>query len=502
MRIPHTYRHDLRLSFTSRAIIAVAVLSVLAGAAAVITVGSGASSFSIMGSALYYYDDGAYHFLAWAYDAGGAPVSGVVAKFTLTSGAAQNITSGPYTATSDSQGELSLDISAPDQASNNLTWDSVDLSSSRSVTVSWGGFFYLQPSILNFVYLGDIPLGVVRGVNTLTVAGTDFYSAHTQAMVFAAGPNGTLPSGISLETCSSTLFRGGYGGESGCTSPIQVLGTLTGYWTHFPLGEYPANASFVLVQLVNESGGVVQSTELSAVGDTGNGASVVSSPPGVGILRVFAIEASLFLPTMAVVAAYWTYARPRLSGTVEPVLAGPVTRRGLLLARYASVAGVLVLAAVVEVSVLDASASAILAEPLPVTFLAPLVGGLLVAALGSAGLVFLIAHLARTTGAALGGGIAPVALGFFWSDIVLGLLVFNNPNYSALGASTSFLPSQLFFPPQFPDLTTSLLTGVSSFGTPIGGSDAALEFLVEAIVGIVWVVVPILIAYQLATTRD
>jgi ABC-type transport system involved in multi-copper enzyme maturation permease subunit len=503
LRIPSTYRHDVRQTLTGRAVVAVVLLAVLAGVASLITVESATPSFSISGSALYYYDDGAYHLLVWVYDAGGAPVSGVVATFTEMTGGSENSTLGPYTVTSNSQGQISLNFPVADQPWINLTVDSLRLASARSVTVLWGGFFFAPPPFLPILDLGYLSPGVVYGIDTLVAAGTDYYSAHTQAMVFAAGPNGSTPTGLHLETCSTPQSYFSYLGQDECAGlPTQQLGPITGFWTHFTLPGYPLNASIVFVQVVNESGGIVQATELRPAATTGNESSVVNNAPGAPILSDFSEEESFFLASMAIVAAYWVYARPRLSGTVDPVLASPVTRRGLLLARYATVAGVLTLAAFVEVSVLDAGVNGILGEPLPVGFLAPLFGGLLVAALGSAGLIFLIAHIVRSPGAVLGAGIVPILLGFFWSSIVLGLLIVNNPGYDAPSATSLLLPSQLFFPPQFPSLTTSLLVGESPLGTPLSASPGGVGFAIEAIIGIAWVVVPLLVTYRLATTRD
>ncbi|MGD0588853.1 MAG: ABC transporter permease [Thermoplasmata archaeon] len=503
LRIPFTYRHDVRHSLTSGAIIAVVALSLLAGAASLVTVEGATPYYSIMGSGLYYYDDGAYHLLVWVYDAGGAPVSGVVAEFTEMTGGSENTTSGPYTVTSNSQGEMSLVIPIADQNWANLTVNSLHLASARSVTVLWGGFFGGPPGYLPSLYLGYLSPGVVDDLDTIVAAGTSYYSAQTQVMVFAAGPNGSSPTGLRLESCSTPQAYFPFGGQDSCAGlPTQELGPITGFWTHFPLPEYPLNATTVFVQVVNESGGIVQALDLRPTGTTGNESSVVNNAPGAPILNDFATEESFFLPSMAIVAAYWVYARPRLSGTVEPVLAGPVTRRGVLLARYASVAAVLTVATGVEVLVLDASVTGILGEPLPVGFLAPLFGGLLVAALGSAGLIFLTAHLVRSSGAVLGVGVVPIVLGFFWSSIVLGLLIVNNPSYNAASATSLLLPSQLFFPPQFPGLTVSLLIGQSTFGTPLAASPGGVGFALEAAIGIAWVVVPFFVTYRLATTQD
>src|SRR5208283_2364127 len=107
-RFPFTYRHDLRSALTSRAIFAVAILTVLAGVSALVSVDSTTNSFPISGSAVFYYANGAYQVTGWAYDAAGAPVSGVVAEFSEVNTSSLNTSAGPYTVSTNGQGEFTL----------------------------------------------------------------------------------------------------------------------------------------------------------------------------------------------------------------------------------------------------------------------------------------------------------------------------------------------------------------------------------------------------------
>jgi ABC-type transport system involved in multi-copper enzyme maturation permease subunit len=496
LRIPATYRHELVHTFTGRAVVVIAILTALAGASALVSVDGVTSSFPINGAVVFYYADGAYHITGWAFDAGGSPVSGVVAQFTEVNTSSQNSSGGPYTVTTNGGGEFSLEVAVPDTAWTSLGVDSVRLDSSRSVVVLWGGIFS------GSFDLGYVPLGLASDSQSPSAVGTNFYSAHTQVMVFLEGPGGTLPIGYHVETCyTSSLF--GIPSPPNCTGlPTEELGAVTGYWTHVPLPEYPSNASAIFVHVVNSTGGVVQLTTLLLSRATGGSSTVVNNAPGESILTGFATEASFFVPAMALVAGYWVYSRPRLSGSVEPVLAQPVTRRGIFLVRYASLASVLTIAVVVDVFTLDACANSILGEPLPGAYLATLIGSLVVAALGFLGLVFLIAHIARTSGAAIGAGIGVLALGFFWSSVLLGLLTLNNPAFQSSTATLFLLRSQLLLPPQFPGLSASLLIGVSPFGTPLGAAPGGVSFALEAVAGIAWVLAPVAIAFWLAVTRD
>ena len=503
LRVPFVYRHELRSTLWSRAVLAVVVLSALASVSAVVSVESTTTTFPIMGSAVYYYDGGAYHITGWAYDAAGAPVGGVAAEFNEITTGSQNNSSGPYSTISNNQGEFSLTIPAPNVAGSGLAVASVRLESSRAVNVLWGGIF---SSAAQFV-LGYIAPGTAGSILGLVAVGTDYYSAHTQVMVFAGGSNGSAPKGLRLETCWTPQALGpppfGPFPQFNCNGrPTRELGQISGLWSHFSLPVYPVNASAVIVQLVNGTNGIVDSITLTPTPTLDDTTSVINNAPGAPVLNAFALAASFFLPFMAVVAAYWAYARPRLSGAMEPVLARPITRGGVFLARYLGIALALVVASVTAILVLDASVEGILGEPLPVGFLAPLMGGALVAALGVAGFVFLGAHLVRTEGGALGIGITLLTLGFFWPDVALGILVLNNPAFGSSVASTFLLRSQLFLPSQFPGLATSLLTGLTPFGNPLGASAGGVSLALQAVCGVAWIVVPFVLTYVLVVKRD
>lgn len=496
--IRSTYRHEIRNTLLSRATVGVMILAVLAGASALVTVESVTNSFPISGSAIVYYQNGAYHVTGWAYDGGGSPVSDVAAEFTEVTFGNNTTTAGPYWVKTNGQGEFELSVPVPDNASAYLMLNFAALDSSRPVQVVWNGILSFESEI----FLGYLPPGAAVGSNNLAVVGTDFYSAHAQFMTFLEGPNGSAPTGLEAVTCS-TVPSFTFPPRFNCTGlPTHALGAISGYWSTFPLPTYPSNDSVVFIEVVNATGGVQETLQTTSTKTTEGSSAVVNSAPGESILTTFAEEGSFFLPAVALVSAYWAYARPRLSGTVEPVLAGPVTRRGLFVTRYACVALMVLAAAIVDLFALDAGATWMLGEALPTGYILPLLGGLIVAGLGSVGLVFLVAHLVRTPGGSLGAASVPLGLGFFWSSLVLGLLVLDNPNYNGSTATLFLLRSQLFFPPQFTGLTTSLAVGISTFGTPLESTPGGVSFPVIALVGFLWVVIPVIAAYRLAISRD
>jgi ABC-type transport system involved in multi-copper enzyme maturation permease subunit len=513
-RIPSAYRHDLRWTLASRVAIALGVLTILGSASTIYIIQAAAIDFGIMGSGLYYYEDGAYHLSVWVYDEGGNPVPGVVAVFSVQNYSVYGFGVGrAYSGTSNAQGELSVVMPYPDQSNATLFLESVHLLTPRIGAIYWGGILATYANWL----LGYLAPGAVQGINTFTTVSTSYYSAHTQIMVFAEDSDGTLPTGLLAETCSYFEPPQGFVAvpirpdqfpppeyHSNCTElPTVALGAIRGFWTHLPLPDYSASVNTAIVQLVNSTGGIVEEMSMSTTNLTGGGSSVITAASGVFVVNTFAYAMGFLLPLMALVATYWTYARQRLSGWFEPVLSRPVTRGGLLLARFASVTTALSAAALASVLILDAGVASLLQEPLPPVSVAALVGGLLVAGIGCASLLFLGAHWLRSRGAVMALGIAiVVGMGLFWSDMFDALLFWSHTATTSVAAANVLVGSLLFAVPQFPGLATSFLTGVTLLGVPVGNSVAGVNVVGVAAIGVAWVLIPLLLAYHRAVTRD
>jgi ABC-type transport system involved in multi-copper enzyme maturation permease subunit len=496
--VPRAYLHDLRHSLGAPMVVAIAALVTLAGTVTFVAVQSDANPFPVEGSGIYYYEGGAYHVTAWAYDAGGDPVAGLSADIEEYTIGAPTSSSGPYPATTNGAGELSVVIPVAEGPSVVIEFDYLSLDLPPSVFPFWEGAFAQG----TMVPLGNLTPGTAGGFNALTSVGANFFSARAQVMAFAAGSNGSAPVGFRLEACSGAELPGTFPGN--CTGwPTQELGSLTGEWTHASLPIFPANATFVIVQLVNATDAIVATLDLVPAPASGGGSVVQSSiNPGVYAVSDAASTLTFLVAAVALVSSYWTYARPRLSGTVEPVLARPVTRGGLLLDRYAAVAIAVVAAAAVEVLLLDVFAARTFGDPLPPGDVLPLIAAAVVGGLGFAGLIFATAHAVRTPEAVLAVGIVLLAGSLLWSSIVLGILVYAHPAYPGWELSLLLVRSQLLLPTQIPVLAAEWLTGTSALGEPIGASLGGVGVAEAAGVAAAWVVVPLAVAYRRAVTRD
>jgi ABC-type transport system involved in multi-copper enzyme maturation permease subunit len=495
------YLHDLRSILASRLVLVVVVLTLLGGALAYGSVeGQVGVERTINGSGFYYFQDNAYHIDLWTFDGAGEPLRGVAVELNISLGVNSTAPSRSFytNVSSDSSGQLQFVVPIPDE--NHAVQTLVYGQSSQSSS------FYLQGALQGGFTLANLSTGQVSGLDPLTAVAGGFYSSVGNFIAIWGGPNGSFPTGVKVVDCSYTTYNGSSTPTNCSALPTHVMGSLTGLLTDFPEPQAPS-ASSVIVELIDPEGAVVGTVGYAE--QLVPGAPVQPQPtisadaPGVAVLLAFEPEASLLLALMALVLAYWTYAQPRLSATFEPILVRPVTRRGLLLSRFAGMVLLLAAAAVAQVLILDLVAYLVLNEPLPAAYIAPLVASLLVAGVPFAGLVCLMAHGLKSAGAVFASSIGLVAVfGLFWGD-----LTSVNPYASAGPNSYWFLVYQihiqLLSPVELPHLVLGFLTGS---GTNSGvGSSYALAGLtpgVLAAVASLWVVLPLLGAFYLATVRD
>ncbi|HEY6238782.1 MAG TPA: ABC transporter permease subunit, partial [Thermoplasmata archaeon] len=450
------YLHDLRHLLTGRILLAVVLITLVGGALSFSSVERQVGVVTVQGSGFYYYENGSFHIDLWVFDVTGSPLSGVAVELNLSPEAHPNGSSPAFyaNASSDASGELRFLAAMPDENYH------------ARVAV-----FY-QGGPLNQRYFGGpleefslayVASGRVAGLNPITAFAENFYSQVGRFLAIWSGPNGSIPTGAQLVYCVYAPEQ--VISSSNCSAaPVEPLGPLTGFRTDFAPPPAPSGSS-VTVELVDRSGDVVGSFGYRSIT---SGAPVQPDPnlvvyaPGEGILADFAFGATPLLVLLGFIAAYWTYAQPRLSATLEPVLVRPVTRRGILLARYLGVVLMLAVTSATQVALLDLSGWWVLKAPLPAEYLAPLFASLLVVGLGFAGLVFLLSHLVRSTGAVAAAGIVLVAsLVLFWSNITGALWGGNSPAYSA---SVVAVRVSLLSPAQFPWLIVNFLTGAGTAG--------------------------------------
>lgn len=487
------YRHEFWHLLRARALVAVVAVSVLAGLITYDSVNT--TSVGLTETGFYYESGSTFHFELWSLDVAGEPVANAQVSLNASEEFGGNGTLPPKgvfngSQLSDANGRVEFDI--PDELSSNASYV-VNLSFVGPHASSSTEFQISNQS-------SDLPVALFTPFFS---AAQGFYSTSDRLGVVWAGADGSPPTGDRVVGCDIPSDYNSYYSPAGNCSGAPdtfVVGPLTGHLTFLPLPPALPNGNLTtywsqILDIVNVSGGVVAS--LVSAGSCAPWTCGAVSSPGPSILSVFTAGLGLVLPLMALMLAFWAYAGPRLRGSQDAVLARPVTRRGLFLVRFGTVALAMVVAALGEVLVLDADVGGALHEPLPVGYMVALVGGLAVAALAVVGLVFLAAHLLRSSTAVLGIGLGFVLVtSIFWGVLVsIAWGAFGVPT-DPTGYATFAFRSQLLVPSQLPNLIAGLLTGFGPAGP------AGVTAWVAALAGVVWVAVPFLLAYQRAVSRD
>jgi hypothetical protein len=519
------YAHELWFLLRRRAVIGVAIIAVLGALVVYVPIQSAAASVAIEASGVWYEEARTFHLEIWAYNGAGQPVSGLQVGLNVTLSTNGSSPVRPPvvylgTRSTDLQGFVAFQIGLRSYPAKSTFQAGVNASYPQASSPSFGG-------VLGSAFLlSDGPSSNPVPITTpFTLVNDNFYTTETRYLVAWTGPGGVSPDGDRVVSCTlDEPFQSPTPPPTNCSgaSSLEALGTLTGPVDFVPAPStppQPPSGYYVLQQIeIRSPSGAVLYTSGNSVGPVGPcsfgcggvprftpcGGAFCGGGPGVagsGILAEFASSLALFLPLMGFMLAYWGYARPRLSGTLESVLVRPVTRRGLFLTRYSAVALTLTFSVLGEIGILDLEVSTILHEPLPSGLLGPLLGALLVAALGFAGLVLLLAQLFRSPGPVVGIGITLlVAMSIFWTVLVSFLFVASGADTSVLAQSSAMAWSLLAAPPQFPAEVIAWLTQSGMPGgttSPFGVSSTAI-----GLAGAAWIALPFLGCLALVETED
>lgn len=489
------YLHEFESLLRRPAIVAVAILAI--GTAALGYVAVDSTQVLVSGAGFWYYADGAYHFDFWFVDDAGEPVRGVQLGLLIapTNDSYQPV-STLFSGTGTSGNNGSIQFLAP------LTSGSYSVDPTAKYPAVPGAVFEFPGG--SFTLTNGSPELPVSVGFPLSLVAQSFYSTQARVLLLWEGPDGTSPAGDRVVYCSVLVQQPEFPFPQNCTgSPLHPLGVIGGYTTFLPRPPAPPPLSVQFIEVLSPSGALLYTTSVACSACVGlpSDSSFSIPIPGPTLLGSSATELGFFVPFMGFLLAYWSYVRPRLTGTVEPVLARPITRRGLFLVRYWGTALVLVVAAAAEVLALDLGASVLLREPLPASDLGALIGVVAVAGVAFAGLLFASAHALRSAGVALSAGIVMlILLTFFWSTLVQLVAFAAGVPVSGASSLNIVLYSQLFSPPQLPSLVVAFLSGYSTTGAVFATSGLQLSefFLASAL----WLAVPFAVIFWRVVKYD
>lgn len=325
-----------------------------------------------------YNYSGEYQFVVIVFNVAGTELTGLSAQSVQLLFAASNGTGPPLGGTSgvtNSQGLVSL------------VWNTLPCRCDVEINITGPGGGLTATTPLGF----PAPVNLTPLWSPISIVPSGVFLAVPLLVVAFSDGAGHVPSGTNLSYCVSAPSSGG---PSEC--PSHSLGAVTSYLQSFPsVRSLSLSDSDVIDFNLTGPGGALLYTQqipFSAVDPT------QASETFSAVRLVGGVETMSFIVAIAgILLGFVGYGRDRLSGSLDPVLALPITRMQLLLSRYAGVALVSVLGSTMGAVVLGFTITRAAGVPLPTSLWIGLVVAFAVEGIAFVGLTFLGAHLMKSS---------------------------------------------------------------------------------------------------------
>ena len=441
---------------------------------------------SFRGSAsdiLYYRDPGAYHFIVFSSDQYGQPLQGTKISMSLS-----GVKTYANATTTNSEGYAFITLSAP-----NGTYTLAVNETSGANMASFGGYLFGSP-------IGEPQFSIGSPISTVQDKAN---ASKRDVQTFYAALYGAKPSGYSIRyKVAATSPPPPYKDSTPyAKDQMDFLGNLTDYRQVFdpaiPSGL--SGTTGVWFELFAPNGTAVSGTEIPVF----ELRQQQFRPEATNIASsFFSTILSFFMPLAAILGAYSSYGKDRLTGVLESILARPISRRGLAISRFLSTLTALAVAAIVSVGLVDLVLNEVVGSVLSQDYALAIISGLVVEIAAFTGLVFLLSHLVKSTGVLLGISIVLfVVLDFFWGLIIFLLTLLLGGTSGSAVALEATLVSYYANPAQFLQLI-NVYVFQSSSGTTLQSSNYGVTLPAIVLDGFLWAILPFLAFMYLAVKRD
>jgi len=500
----------------------------------------------------WYDNSGTYHFLAFSTNQFGQPLSGVNLQANLTvselltssgqisgtSVSSYPIFQGPLVST-NSSGEAEFTINVPTNEIGEVNANySVELYENQSNGFSTieGGYVEYYSESTSSSSPSPISPGQVISVasgNPISTVSDSSNSSRNYIQVIWAGANGSLPTHFSLyyqfingtEVCTKVSNGESchQAGNSSSTpvplsslneSNMQFLANLTTYHNIFPLPKLEANLTIdseLVINLFYPNGTTALQTEFGVV-DLYPLSQIFNQPPNTSVQNVssfFLGVYGIFIPLITIIVAYNSYGRYRLSGVLESILAKPVSRRGVALARFLSTFVAMAIAISISMMLVDFIVWSFTSSFVSSTTILASAGAFFVEVATFIAIMMLLSHVVRTTGALIGVGIGIFVLfDFFWALLISLVVGISQTSYGSAASYGYIVAGEFLNPAQFVGLVDAYLThqvilvGLSLYTFPISAGEYGLTIPSILATGILWIALPLTAFLYLAIKKD
>lgn len=491
----------------------------------------------------WYDTSGTYHFLVFANNQYGQPVSGVTLQINFTytiypgsgSSSLTNSSSYPRYGTSlvstNSSGEAVLTMSVPPSDINlvNENYSMRVQNSQSSDGYGLEGFPYMQyttaangtSSTLSPVGPGQVVvLGNSGGPPIVITTVTDpSNSLKSDIQIITARPYGAVPNGYSLYykfingTCPA--IRDQFGGcnffpsqnnnlgESNMTF-LSSMATYNQIFIPPHLAPNLGNNSGIAVRLFYPNGTAVTSTQYYSIDQ------LYPTPQKITLEQSNQIVISFFtgifgalIPLIAIIGSYNSYGHNCISGVLESVLAQPISRRGLAISRFVSTFAGMAIAVSISMGVIEGIVYYYTKSAFNSTILLASTGAYFVELAAFIGLIMLLSRVLKSSGLLIGIGIVWLFLVFdlFWSILIQAFLSISGKEFSALAYVSYNINGAFINPAQFVQLVITYLTNQSNY-TLISPAQYGITIPSLILTAVLWVAIPLAAFLFFATKRD
>ena len=497
------FLYDFKKTITSKTvIILVAIVLLISLTIIPLTTFSSTGGTPFPSSPILYYQDGVspnlgYHYLTYFSNQYGEGIGGVTVTVTFT-----GISNHTSTVVTNSSGLAFVKIIAPN-ASYSVIFKEQLSGSSFSTSLSDPASIHSPSGVIRRI--GGGFGGGGSGDASIQSVVDKHNSSKRDIQVFYSGIFGAVPSAYTLYYKVLPSFDGFFcKGTGSCPfnyTDMTNLGNLNGYLDTFdptiPTGLN--QTAQVWFELFSQNKTEVASSNFSAF-DLRQPRQPIMSTTIASFF--FSGVLGFFIPLMAIIGSYSSYGKDRLTGVLESVLTRPVTKRGLAMSRFLSTVLSFTLASAAAVGVVDLLLNSFGGSFLDQSYVLAIIAGLAVEVAAFTGLIFLLSHLLKSTGALLGISIVLfLVLDFFWSLVIFLLtLVLGGTSGSAVALEATFV-SYYANPAQFLSLI-NIYVLQSSSGVLLQPSSYGVTLSAVVLDGILWAVLPFLAFLYLAVKRD
>ncbi|MFZ0699459.1 MAG: ABC transporter permease subunit [Thermoplasmata archaeon] len=518
-RFSATFRYEVRATLTSIPLVVAMVVIILLSFAVIQGLAPSPSTNTVTDqySGLSYTEGSQAHFAIYAYTSLGDPLPGVsfvVSFFDQDQYGNPNGSAVANLSMSTDASGVAGGAASPSDWNRTGSWAVVGNFSDPHRSDLGGSGGHTEPIQFGFNHMppGEVqPLGQLGDLNFNpfgAVVARSPSTAPNDLSAFYLGPNGTNPSGDALR-----FFV--WNSTSRNPTPMPENETaLVGNFTA-PVGRFAfvipssllAGSSPQLFFEIFTPAGHVLGMFNAGLSPSQFEPATAPTAANVVVIEFVGAILAIFVPLMAILAAYSGYGSDRVSGTIESVLAQPVSRWGLVLSRYLAVLVALAVALAIAAGVVDGLVHFYTGSFLPGVEISALFISLFLIGAAFASLVFLLSYVARSAGAALGASVGIFMLfAFFWTQIVIPLVAqyTGNPGGSP-GYYTWAFRLEYASPAGAVSLAQALL--INSFVQlgMVGSVDPGaygVSWLTVGAVAIAWIVVPLVLLFYLVKTRD